>query len=319
MRVAVLGAGSLGSVIGGCLARGGVDVWLVSRRPEYITAVSAQGLRLVEEDGTSVVYPHVTDDPCDIGLVDLVIVLVKAFDAAAALSSAEPLIGTTTAVLSMQNGLGGEELVADVVGRQRVLAGRTYVAGDALAPGVVRAGISGRATVIGDPFGGDVGRAEAVAEVLRRGGLDVEVSAEIRTVIWRKLLINVATGALAGVTGLPYGLLYRLDGVHRAAVAAVEEAATVARACGIDLGAVDAEAIWQEARRGLPDSFRTSILQSLDRGSLTEVGFINGAVVRHGRATGVPTPVNATLQACVEGLELARSGSTGIAGPGGGR
>lgn len=313
----MLGAGSLGSVVGGCLVRGGVDVWLVSRRPEYINAVAAEGLRVIEEDRTSVVHPHVTDDPRDVGIVDLVIVLVKAFDTAAALSSAAPMMGKTTVVLSMQNGLGGEEIAAEVVGRQRVLAGRTYVAGDALAPGVVRAGISGRATVIGDPFGGELGRAEAVAEVLRCGGLDVEVSAEIRTVIWRKLLVNVATGALAGVTGLPYGLLYRLDGVQSTAVSAVEEAVTVAKACGVDLGAVDAESIWHEARRGLPDSFRTSILQSLDRGAPTEIGFINGAVVRHGKATGVPTPVNATLQACVEGRELARVGLAGDERPGG--
>lgn len=319
MKVTVLGAGSLGSVIGGCLARGGAEVWLVSRRPEYVRAVSTEGLRVVEGDRSFVVRPHVTGDPADVGATDLVIVLVKAFDTTAALSSAGSLLGATTTVLTLQNGLGAEELVAEAVGRRRVLSGRTYVAGDTVAPGVVRAGIGGRATVIGDLFGGEPGRADAVAAALRRGGLQVEVSPDIRAVIWRKLLVNVATGALAGVTGLPYGLLYQLDGVHRTAVAAIEEGMRVAEACGVDLGPVDPESIWQDARRGLPDSFRTSILQSLDRGSPTEVGFVNGAVVRHGRQTGVPTPVNATLQACVEGRELAHVASTGAGGPGSAR
>ena len=302
----MLGAGSLGSVIGGCLARGGEEVWLVSRRPEFVTAVSAEGLRLVEDDGTTVVWPNATLDVEEVGAVDLVIVLVKAFDTVTALSAARSLLGPTTTALSLQNGLGGEDVIAEAVGRPRVLAGRTYVSGDALGPGVVRAGIHGRATAIGEPFGVVSDRAGRVADAFRRGGLDAEVSSDIRSVIWRKLLVNVATGALAGATGLPYGLLYQLERVHEVGVAAVREAIAVAAGCGADLGDVDPEAVWQEARRGLPDDFRTSILQSLERGAPTEVGVINGAVVRHGRAVGVPTPVNATLEACVEGLEVSR-------------
>ncbi len=318
MRIAVLGAGSLGSVIGGCLARGDDEVWLVSRRPEYVRVVSADGLRLVDDDGTSVVRPHATLDVGEVGAVDLVIVVVKAFDTATAVSSAGPLLGPETAVLSLQNGLGSEDVIAEAVGRERVLAGRTYVAGDVLAPGVVRAGVRGRLTVIGELSGGVTSRVEAVAGAFRRAGLDVEVSSDVRATIWRKLLVNVATGALAGVTGLPYGLLYQLERVHAVGVEAVEEAVAVATACGVDLGDVDPEGVWQEARRGLPDGFRTSILQSLERGAPTEVGVINGAVVRHGRVVGVPTPVNATLEACVEALELAR-GSAARGEPAGGR
>jgi len=312
MRTVVLGAGSLGSVIGGCLARGGAAVTLVSRRSEYVRAVTAEGLKLVEDDGTSVVWPRATVNVGEVGVVDLVIVVVKAFDTATALSSIMPLLGTNTTVLSLQNGLGSEDLIAETVGRERVLAGRTYVSGDAMAPGVVRAGIRGRSTVIGEPFGYVSDRAETVAAAFRRGGLDAEVSSDIRSVIWRKLLVNVATGALAGITGLPYGLLYQLEGVHRVGVAAVDEAVAVATACGVDLGEVDTEAVWQDARMGLPGDFRTSILQSLERGSPTEVGVINGAVVRNGRAAGVPTPVNATLEACVEALELTRAASVGV-------
>jgi len=309
VRIAVLGAGSLGSVVGGCLARGGEDVWLVSRRPELVTAVSTEGLRLVEDDGTTVVRPNATLDVEEVGAVDLVIVLVKAFDTVAALSMARSLLGPTTTVLSLQNGLGSEDLIAEVVGHERVLAGRTYVSGDTVGPGVVRAGIRGRPTAVGEPFGVVSERASRVADAFRRGGLDAEVSSDIRTVIWRKLLVNVATGALAGVTGLPYGRLYQLERAHAVGVAAVREAMAVAAASGVDLGEVDPEAVWQEARRGLPDDFRTSILQSLERGAPTEVDVINGAVVRHGQAVGVPTPVNATLEACVEGLEVSRRGA----------
>ena len=321
----MLGAGSLGSVIGGCLARGGDDVWLVSRRPEQVRAVSTEGLRIVEDAETWVVRPHITANAADVGPVDLVIVLVKAYDTQSAMASGRPLVGPGTTVLSLQNGIGSEEVIAAAVGRGSVMMGRTYVAGDAAAPGSVRAGIGGRLTVIGEPFGEVPGRAEAIATVLRRGGLDVQVSADIWSVVWRKLLVNVATGALAGITGLPYGLLYGIPEVHRTALAAVEEATAVAQACGAELGDVVAEEVWQQARRGLPESFRTSILQSLERGSPTEIGYINGAVVRLGAEAGVPTPVNATLLACVAGRERARavaadaSGSPGPDGAGGRR
>ena len=317
VRIAILGTGSLGSVVGGCLARGGEEVWMVGRRRDVVTAISTHGLHLVEDDGTTVVWPRATVDAEEVGDVDLVVVVVKAFDVAAALSAASSLLGRATTVLTLQNGLGVEEVAAGVVGRDRVLAGRTYVSGDAAAPGVVRAGIHGRPTVVGEPFGVDSGRAGAVAAAFGRGGLDTEVSPDIRSVIWQKLLVNVATGALAGITGLTYGSLYRLEGIQRTAHAAVREAVAVATACGVDLGEVDAEAVWQEARRGLPDDFRTSILQSLERGAPTEIAFINGAVVRTGSAAGVPTPVNATLEACVQGLEVSRRrvASSGSAAP----
>ena len=303
MRIAVLGAGSLGSVIGGALTRGGGDVTVVSRNPAYVEAVNERGLSLIEDGETTIVWPRATSCVRDVGTVDLLIVLVKSFDTRQALSDAAPLIGAATIVLTLQNGLGNEEVVAAAVGAARVVSGRTYVGGDAVAPGVVVAGIRGRATVIGELTASRTARIEAVADEFRRAGLVTEVSDDIHKVIWRKLLVNVATGALAGVTGLAYGPLYRLDGMREVAAMAVGEAVAVAAASGVDLEPVDPAEVWASARDGLPASFRTSMLQSLDRGTPSEVEAINGSVVAAGKRLGVATPVNSTLVALVTARE----------------
>jgi 2-dehydropantoate 2-reductase len=121
--------------------------------------------------------------------------------------------------------------------------------------------------------------------------------------MWDKLLVNVATGALSGITRLTYGELYAVPELKSTAVVAVGEALDVARAAGIRLSFTHPVQAWDRAAEGLPPDFKASMLQSLEKGSITEIDFINGAVVRWGRRLGVPTPVNAALVACVKGIE----------------
>ena len=121
--------------------------------------------------------------------------------------------------------------------------------------------------------------------------------------MWDKLLVNVATGALSAITRLTYGELYAVPELKACALAAVDEAIAVATALGVELSSTHAEDAWVLAAAGLPADFKASMLQSIERGSLTEVDFINGAVVRAGEHAGIPTPVNRTLVACVKGVE----------------
>jgi 2-dehydropantoate 2-reductase len=121
--------------------------------------------------------------------------------------------------------------------------------------------------------------------------------------IWDKLLVNVATGALSGITGLAYGDLYAVPEVEACAMAAVAETMAVAKASGIQLTTNDPQQPWIKAAAGLPFEFKASMLQSLEKGFVTEIDFVNGAVVRQGARCGVPTPVNQTLVACLKGIE----------------
>jgi 2-dehydropantoate 2-reductase len=206
--------------------------------------------------------------------------------------------------MSLQNGLGHEEILADVVGQERVLAGKTYAGGVLLGPGRVIAGTKEKWTYIGELDGRITGRATAIAEAFTRAGLPTEVSANIMGTMWDKLLINVATGALAGITRLPYGGLYSVPEVEQCALAAVAEAIAVAKALGIKLTSEKPQDAWHLASEGLPAEFKTSMLQSIEKGAPTEVDFINGSVVRWGARTNTATPVNQTLVACVKGIEL---------------
>ena len=305
MKICILGAGALGCAIGAALAESGVDLWLLNRSPAHVAAMQAQGLIVQDTRGERTVRVQAATRAEGIGPVDLVVVLVKSFHTAAAMRGAAALIGPHTLVLSLQNGLGHEDILADAVGRERVLAGKTYVGGVLLAPGRITSGVAGKHTYIGELDGAITPRVQAIADTFNRAGLATSVSDNIVGTMWDKLLVNVATGALSGITRLPYGGLYAVPEVKATALAAVAEAMAVARAGGVALTFTAPEQAWDKAAEGLPASFKASMLQSLEKGSVTEVDFINGSVVRWGQRHGVPTPVNATLVACIKGIEHA--------------
>jgi 2-dehydropantoate 2-reductase len=297
----------LGCAIGGVLTEAGHEVWLINRNTAQVEAMSQRGLVLRSDGLDRTVRVRVVTTAAGVspasGPADLLIVLVKSFHTAEAMHSALGLLGPETVVLSLQNGLGHVDILAGIVGGERVLAGKTYAGGTQLAPGYVEAGTRGKRTLIGEPAGGLSARATAIASAFSAAGLDTTVSDNIMGVAWDKLLINVATGALSAITRLTYGGLYSVPEVEACALAAVAEAMAVARASGVTLSIDSPAQAWQIASAGLPYEFKASMLQSLEKGSVTEVDYINGAVVRQGALCGVPTPVNQTLVAAIKGIE----------------
>ena len=303
MRVCVIGAGSLGSVIGGTLADAGDDVVLVTRNRAHVEAVRTVGLTMDDGETVRVVDVVATTRCDDLVPVDLAIVLVKSFDTRAAIDAAAPVLGPHTTVLTLQNGVGCEETIADMIGRERVVAGRTFIGGRITAPGVVEFGIDGRRTTIGELDGSLTPRIQEIADTFERAGMAVDVSTDIVVMMWEKLFVNVATGAWSALTGLPYGELSVHPEVEEMAVATVAEAIAVARGLGLTVATTDPQVPWRRAWQGLPYGFKASMLQSIEKGSRTEVDVMHGAVCRGGRAAGVPTPINDTLLAAVKGLE----------------
>ena len=303
MKICILGAGALGCALGGVLTEAGNEVWLINRNADQVDAMNSRGLILRDGgvDRTVAVHAATTAQPA--GVADLVVVLVKSFHTQQAMQAATSLVGPGTLVLSLQNGLGHEDILADIVGRERVLAGKTYAGGSQLGVGHVNIGTKGKDTHIGELDGAMTERVQRIADVFNAAGLDTTVSDNIMGTIWDKLLINVATGAITGITGLPYGDLYKQPELEACGVAAVAEAMAVAKASGIRLSITEPSQAWHKAGAGLPYEFRTSMLQSLDKGSITEIDFVNGSVVRWGQRCGVPTPVNQTLVACMKGIE----------------
>ena len=304
MKICILGPGSLGSTFGGLLTEGGFDVSMVGPETEHLDAMRRHGLTIIEGSEERTVKVKVATDCRDVGPVDLVIVLVKSSYTRDAIQGAAPLIGEETLAISLQNGLGNEEILAEYIGEERVLSGKTYVGGQIIDPGRVLVGRKGKLTQVGELEGGITERARYIGDLFTRAGLETTVCPEMRTLIWYKLLVNVSTGAISGITGLPYGKLVQVPEAVECGIAAVKEAMAVAQAAGVGLSVKDPGEIFNTAVEGLPFDFKASILQDVERGVRTEIDFINGAVVRIGRQYGIPTPVNQALVAGIKGIEF---------------
>ncbi|HSB04134.1 MAG TPA: ketopantoate reductase family protein [Thermodesulfobacteriota bacterium] len=303
MKVCVLGSGAMGSSIGGLLADSGSEVYLIDTWAEHIDVMNRQGLKLRVGSSDRMVKVRARTDCQGIGPADLIIVLVKSFNTGEAIENAGPIIGDRTVIMSLQNGLGNEEIIEEVVGKEHVVGGRTFAGGSVLTPGHVIANTAGKPTYIGELDGSASERVTRIAEEFNRAGLLTTVTANIVGIMWDKLLVNVATGALCGITRLPYGGLYRMPELRDCALEAVSEGIAVAKASGVKLSTKDPKEAWFKASEGLPEDFKPSISQSLERGLRTEIDFINGAIVRCGEKCGIPTPVNKTLVASIKGIE----------------
>ncbi len=304
MKVVMLGAGAMGSLIGARLSRTVARVELVDPYREHVEAVRSRGLSIEELDGTLsrhrlVIHadPAAVKDP-----VDLVIVMVKSPQTGAAMESIAGLCGSRTVVLTLQNGVGHWEAMERFVVRRQILLGTTMQGATFLGPGRIRHGGTGP-THIGclDPVGEAVEDARRVVDLFNRAGMEAHYGPDIQTRLWQKLLVNVGINAITAIARVTNGWIADHDDARELSARAVEEAHRVAVAAGIALPADSFEAVLAVARAtGIN---RSSMLQDVSAGRTTEIDSINGAVVRLGRRLEVPTPVNWTLTRLIKVIE----------------
>jgi len=300
--VAVVGAGGVGSVFGGRLGAAGHEVWLVHRRREVVEALRRDGLCLEGPDSsTQRVAVHATDDTRDVGSVDLVLILTKSTDTRAAAESARTLLDGHTLVVTLQNGLGNLETIAEVLGGERTLLGMTYVGAALLGPGHARLTAAGK-TFVGEPNGTRTDRVERLAQSLSMAGLPTEATDGLWEMVWGKLVINAALNATCALTGASGESALRSPAAYDLLGLVAEETAVVASALGIRLPYADPAARVRQHCRDVGPS-KPSMLQDMERGRPTEIEAINGAVVREGQRLGVPTPYNEALLLLVKARE----------------
>lgn len=297
----MLGAGAMGCLVGGLLARAGEDVVLVDASAEHVEALNRQGLRLWEGDELVRIPVRALVAGSAVRPADLVLFLVKAPRTRAALPSLPPLLAERGAVLTLQNGLGAADLLAEGLGAERVLVGVTAQGATLLGPGEIRHGGSGETLVGG--YRGEHPLVGAVVRALQGAGLPSRAAQDIWPGVWKKLAVNCGINALTALTGIRNGRIPEIPEAAELLGDAVREAAAVARAAGVDLGAPDALAEQVLAVATATAANRSSMGQDVDRESPTEIDFINGAVAREGLRLGVPTPVNTTLTRLVKTLE----------------
>jgi 2-dehydropantoate 2-reductase len=300
MKTAVVGAGAMGSLFGALLAEAGVDVRLIDIWKEHVAAVNQNGLTVESEGHVRQVRIKAAVAPESTGSVDLIILFVKSAQTEAAARTAAGLAGPDSLVLTLQNGLGNADTISEIIDPQRVVAGTTAHGATILGPGKVRHAGRG-ATVIGMWAGGDNAPARQIADRFTTAGIETEISDDILQVVWQKLLVNVGINAITALTGIKNGRILDLEASRNLSVAAVEEAAAVARALGVDVRPDAAAHVLKIAEA--TGSNRSSMGQDIDARRQTEIDVINGVVVREARKAGLKAPVNQTLTALVETLQ----------------
>jgi 2-dehydropantoate 2-reductase len=302
MQILVLGAGAMGSLLGARLARAGTSVTLLTIDRDHIRAIQEDGLLIEEMDGT--VSRHLLpgiDSPDAIPVKpDLVLVTVKSYATRIAVESVVPFCDAATVFLTLQNGTGNWQRIAQITGRKAVLAGTTAQGATLVGPGRVRHGGSG-ATFIGEPTGPPGARVAALVDRFQEAGLHTESSDNMEWLIWEKLMVNVGINAITALTGIRNGLVAELEPARELCREAVREAMEVAQAAGFPMRPGMEEKVLAIARATARN--RSSMGQDVDARKRTEIDAINGAIVRLGRELQLSTPINLTLANLVRIVE----------------
>ena len=304
-QVIVLGAGAMGSLFGATLAQGGLEVTLVDVRSDHIDAVNAHGLRIQGYAGERTVRVRATTCAGELPRADIVLVQTKAMDTAAAVESIRRVFGPRTVAVSFQNGLGNEEVIGGIVGAERVLAGLTAQGATRIGPGVVH-NYGDLPSYVGEMQGGLSERAERIARGFTAAGLPTRASADIHRDMWKKLLGNVGLSPTSAITNLTSVEMMSVPELRDVVLAAVDEAAAVGAAEGVELDAEQTRSVLLklvDPSGGGTGQSRSSACTDILNRRRTEVDWINGAIVRLGKKHGIATPVNRTLVGAVKGLE----------------
>ena len=307
MRIAVVGAGSVGGYYGGRLAQAGEDVIFIARG-EHLKAIQATGLRVDSFQGNFVLHPvQATDDPRKVGAVDMVLLGVKAWQVPEVAPVLAPMLGTETGVIFLGNGVEAPAQLAHALGPEAVLGGLTRISAAIAGPGHIKhLGIE-PFIAFGELDGHASARVEALHQAFERAQVKVSVPADIQAAMWEKFIFIAAISGVGAVTRLPAGVFRRVPESRQMLEAAIAEVVAVARARKINL-------LEDIARRtlaiidGLAPSVTASMQRDIMEGRPSELGAQNGAVVKMGLEAGVPTPVHAFIYASLLPQELKARG-----------
>jgi 2-dehydropantoate 2-reductase len=306
-NVVIVGAGAMGCLFAARLQKVGATVTLIDNNAQRLALIAKEGLELVDDSGSHSCRPGTSLAQDSRGPVDLVVLFTKGMHSAAAVSSIAQLAQFKPIALTLQNGLGNAEILADTFGADRVLKGTAHVPADLAPPNKVVS--HGFADVhVGGHVTAAQGLADPVAELFTRGGFKTVVSHNIEADVWEKLAFNAALNALAMITQSINGAL-GVAGGRRIARAIVQETVSVAGKIGLHLVAEQIEQTIDMALVQHP-LHKASMLQDRENGRPSEIENINGAIVRVGEKYGVATPVNATLADLVRIIEAAQPSSS---------
>jgi len=299
MNFLVVGPGAMGCLFASRLKKAGHHVMIVDYKSERADFINKSGILIEGAAGEERIrVPVVTGRAPE--ETEVALICVKANQTREAAEAIFSWLGLRTSVLTLQNGLGNLELLEEVFGKERVLGGVTAEGATLLGPGHARH--AGRGQTIIGPAGPADGPVARIVSAFEDAGFDTHSANEVENLIWGKLIVNVGINALTAITRLKNGRLPAIEGAKTVMKMAVGEAESVAHAKGINLPYPDPFERVLEVCRATAEN-KASMLQDVLGQRITEIQFINGAVVREGKKSGIPTPVNLTLTSIVETIQ----------------
>ena len=300
MKIAIMGAGAMGSLIGALLFEHGEDVILIDPWEEHIKKINDNGLVIESGSKKRLVPIKAFSGPKSLEKRDLVIFLVKSYDTYQAAKDALPIVEDNTFALTLQNGIGNVEILESILGKGRVIVGTTSHGATLLAPGMIRHAGKGP-TYIGEINGTISNRIKEIAKIFNNAGIDTEISSQMEKLLWRKLIINIGINGLTALTGLKNGQLLKFPETIYLMEKLINEALEVASKKGIEFEEDMVKTVKDIAE--LTRENRSSMGQDIDRKKRTEIDAINGAVIREAEKFGVNVDVNRTITYLIKTIE----------------
>lgn len=297
MKIAVMGAGAIGAYFGGRLAATN-DVTLIARGA-HLAAMREKGLRVRSPLGDFTVDPvQATDDPADVGPVDVVLFTVKVYHTEGAAQQIKPLVGPNTAVVSFQNGVDACDMLSAAIGRAHVMGGVVLCPASMPEPGVISHNGKIAKLLFGEFDAPSSERAEALRAALSGAGVEAEVVGDIEAQLWSKLVFIGSMSAVNGLMRLPIGSALADDDGRQLFIDAMREVIAVAAARGVILPN-DTINRYISICEAMPGA-KASMLQDLERGKPIEIRYLSGTVARLGAQLRVPTPIHRTAFAALK-------------------
>jgi len=300
MKTVIMGAGAMGGLFGGLLAASGQEVWLVDVWKEHIETLRSRGLTLEEKGQENLIPIHATTDPASLGKADLVILFVKTYHTEKAVMDSLGLEKEDTVFLTLQNGLGNEEVLCKRIDPKKVLLGVTNQGATLLGPGRIRHAGWGK-TYLGELDHRMTERISTISRVFQKAGIETEISSDIQSLVWEKLLINIGINALAALLRIKNGQLLDYPETRQIMGVLVSEAMEVARRKGIRIEGDPIQKVMAVAEATRTN--RCSMGQDLDNRRMTEIDAINGAVVREAERLAIPVPYNRMITNLIKVIE----------------
>jgi 2-dehydropantoate 2-reductase len=306
MRIAIFGTGGVGGYFGGRLAQAGHDVTFIARG-KHLAAIKKNGLRVESILGDFIVKPvQATDNPGQVGQVDIILVAVKAWDVPSAAEAIQPMLGENTLVIPLENGVEAPGQLSSVLGKAHVLGGLCRISAFISAPGVIKHVGVPPYIAFGELDNALSQRVKELVDVFAHlDGVSVDVPKDIHKAMWEKFVFIAAVSGAGAVTRQPIGVVRSLPESRAMLLHAMEEVVTVGRACGIDLDRDTAGRVMSSIVDRAPEGTIPSMQKDLMEGKRSELEEQTGAVVRLGREKGIPTPVNEFIYASLLPLEQA--------------